>query len=130
MTDIRRELRGPVLALVLLALFARLLAPFAATAATERAAFDAGLRASLCLPSGLPAPDAPDAPAAEPPGHCPLCRLPDADPVAAPSAAPALAAPAWWPLAAAPPSSATEAHLPPPRGPPPARAPPSSLTIG
>ena len=40
------------LALVLLGLFARLLAPFAATAATERAAFDAGLRASLCLPSG------------------------------------------------------------------------------
>jgi hypothetical protein len=129
MTDIRRELRGPVLALVLLGLFARLLAPFAATAATERAAFDAALRSSLCLPSGLPAPDAPNAPAAERPGHCPLCRLPDADPFAATAVA-VLAAPDPWPLAAPPVSGAAEALLPPPRGPPPARAPPPSPTIG
>ena len=129
MTVIGRELRGPVLALVLLGLFARLLAPFAATAATERVAFDDAVRASLCLPSGLPAPDAPEAPAAEPAGHCPLCRLPDADPFVAPAAT-ALVAPGWWPLAAPHVSSAAEAHLPPPRGPPPARAPPLSPTIG
>ena len=130
MTAIRQELRGPVLALVLLGLFALLLAPFAATAATERAAFDAAIRSSLCLNSGLPAPDAPDAPAVAPPGHCPLCRLPDADPFAAPAAAPALTTPAWWPSAALPTSGCTEARLPPPRGPPPARAPPPSPTIG
>jgi hypothetical protein len=134
MTAILRELRGPVLALVLLGLFTRLLAPLAATAATERAAFDATLRASLCLSSGLSSglssPDAPDTPAAEPAGHCPLCRLPDADPFAPPAAAPALAAPASWPLLAPPAAYLADASLPPPRGPPPARAPPLSPTIG
>ncbi|MBX9701459.1 MAG: hypothetical protein K2X74_18640, partial [Acetobacteraceae bacterium] len=73
------ELRVPISALVLLAMVARLLAPLPAFAAMDRAAFDAMLRASLCLPSGLPAPDAPEqAPDAEAASHCPLCRLPDA----------------------------------------------------
>ena len=54
------ELRTPVSVLVLLGLLARLLAPLPALAAVEGAAFDAALRASLCLPSGLPAPDAPN----------------------------------------------------------------------
>ncbi len=124
------ELRGPVAALLALAILARLVTPLAAMAAAERTAFDTTVRASLCLPSGLPAPDAPDAPAAEAAGHCPLCRLPDADPLATPAAAPALTAPAHWPLAAPPASHLADASLPPPRGPPPARAPPPSPTIG
>jgi hypothetical protein len=124
------ELRGPVAALLALAILARLVTPLAALAAAERTAFDATLRASLCLPSGLPSPDAPDTPAAEPAGHCPLCRLPDADPFAPPAAAPALAALAWGPLLAPPVAHLAGASLPPPRGPPPARAPPPSLTIG
>jgi hypothetical protein len=130
MNAIRRELRGPVLALVLLGLFARLLVPFAAAAATERAVLESGLRASLCLPSGLPAPEAPDAPAAKPAAHCPLCRLPDAEPLTAPAAMPVLAAPASWTLATPPARASAETRRPPPRGPPPARAPPLSPTIG
>jgi len=124
------ELRGPVAALLALAILARLVMSLAAMAATERAAFDAALRASLCLPSGLPAPDAPDAPAVEPFGHCPLCRLPDADSFVTPPLVLVLALPVWWAIPATTPASPAEAHRPPPRGPPPARAPPRSMTIG
>ena len=64
-------------------------------AADAGAAFDAMLRSSLCLPSGLPAPEMPgQAPDAEELTHCPLCRLSDA--ADAPPPAPVvLATPAW-----------------------------------
>ena len=130
MRDIWRALRGPVSALVLLGMVARLLAPLPVFAAMDRAAFDAMLRATLCLPSGLAAPDAPDqAPDAAEVTHCPLCRLPDA--VDAPPATPVvLPMPAWAPLAAPRAALAGASPLPPARAPPPARPPPAAPTLG
>lgn len=130
MRDIWRALRGPISALVLLGMLARLLAPLPAFAAMDRAAFDAMLRATLCLPSGLPAPEAPEqAPDATAVPHCPLCRLPDA--ADAPPPAPlALPMPAWTMLAAPRAAVAGASPLPPARAQPPARAPPAAPTLG
>lgn len=119
-------LRGPLSALVLLGMFARLLLPLPALAGAGLAAFDTMARATLCLPSGKAVPDADGAPAAVAGGaHCPLCRLPDAD-LWHPTTHSLLPTPAW--AAHAVPVAAATAQLAPPlpRGPPPARAPPSS----
>lgn len=118
------ELRGPVAALLLLGILARLLLPLPALAGAGLGAIEAAARATLCLPSGEAAPGPDDTPAAVPDGaHCPLCRLPDADPWA-PSALPALPSPAW--NLRPPPIVVPTTRLTPaaPRGPPPARAPP------
>jgi hypothetical protein len=123
------ELRAPVSVLVLLGLLARLLAPLPALAATDRATFDAALRASLCLPSGLPAPGAPDeAPQKTLGAHCPLCRLPEAADV---PPAPAPVPPAFaWTMMPAPHAATVDAARPvSPRTPPPARAPPDDPTL-
>ncbi|MBR0680134.1 hypothetical protein GXW74_06525 [Roseomonas eburnea] len=65
--------------LVLFGIIARLLLPLPALAAADRAAFDAALRATLCMPFGQPGPiDADGTQDAAPANHCPLCRLPDA----------------------------------------------------
>jgi hypothetical protein len=120
------ELRGPVSALVLLGILARLLLPLPALAGAGVVALEAAARATLCAPSGEAALDPDDAPAAVPGGaHCPLCRLPDADPWQ-PATPPALPSPAWDFRPA--PVAAPAASLTPgaPRGPPPARAPPRS----
>ncbi len=119
------ELRAPISVLVLLGLLARLLAPLPALAALDRAIFDATLRASLCLPSGLPAPAAPsEAPQKAVGAHCPLCRLPDAAD-APPAPAHILPAIAWTALPAL---RAAIADAAPPVSPrtPPARAPPGA----
>ncbi len=123
------ELRTPVSVLVLLGLLARLLAPLPALAALEGAAFDAALRASLCLPSGLPAPDAPnEAPQTAAGAHCPLCRLPDAAD-APPAHAHVLPAIAWTALPALRVVIADAAPPLSPRTPPPARAPPAAPNL-
>lgn len=124
------ELRGPISALVLLGIVARLLLPLPAFAAVEREAFNALLRSALCLPSGLPGPAEGDkAPEAAPAGHCPLCRLPDGAWAPPPQGAVANR-PVWGALEQARPLRAPSIVLPPSRGPPPARAPPGSPTIG
>lgn len=123
------ELRGPVSALVLLGIVARLLLPLPAFAAVERAAFDALLRSSLCLPSGQPGPSGHDtAPEAAPAGHCPLCRLPDGAWAPPPAAFVQQPVPAMLEQDAPPARQC--AVVPPSRGPPPARAPPMPPTIG
>lgn len=123
------DLRGPVSALVLLGIVARLLLPMPAFAAAERAAFDALLRSSMCLPSGQPGPSGDeDAPHAAPAAHCPLCRLPDGA-WAMPPDAVAIRPVAGW-LEQADPPGRPSVLVPPSRGPPPARAPPASPTIG
>lgn len=124
------ELRAPISALVLLAMVARLLAPLPASAAMDMAAFDAMLRASLCLLSGLPAPEAPEqAPDTADVTHCPLCRLPDAAD-APPAASPVLPMPGWTKAAAPRAAVVGLSPLPPARSPPPARAPPAAPTLG
>jgi hypothetical protein len=124
------ELRGPISALVLLGIVARLLLPLPAFAAVERAAFDTLLRSALCLPSGLPGPAEGDkAPEAAPAGHCPLCRLPDGAWVTPPQGVIAHR-PVWVALELAHPPREPSVVLPPSRGPPPARAPPTTPTIG
>jgi hypothetical protein len=124
------ELRAPISALVLLGLLLRVMAPMPLQAAAGQAAFDAMLRATLCLPSGLPAPDAPEqTPDAEAASHCPLCRLPDAAD-APPPAPPVLPMPAWTTTAAPRAAFAGASPLPPARASPPARAPPAAPTLG
>lgn len=123
------ELRAPISVLVLLGLFARLLAPLPALAALDRATFDAALRASLCLPSGLPGPEAPDeAPRKALGAHCPLCRLPEAADVP-PAPAPVPAAFAWTVMPAPHAATVDAARPVSPRTPPPARAPPDDPTL-
>lgn len=127
MNQVWAELRGAVAALVLLGLVARLLVPLAHAAGSERAAFDAMVQASLCLPSGLPPAAGDDGTRLSTGGHCPLCRLPDAldHPVAPPLALPGMS---WVAISIV---VATAALLrPSPRGPPPARAPPAFPTLG
>jgi hypothetical protein len=123
------ELRVPISVLVLLGLLARLLAPLPALAALDRATFDAALRASLCLPSGLPAPGAPDEAPRKPLGaHCPLCRLLEAaDVPPAPARVPA--AFAWTVMPAQHTATVDAARPVSPRTPPPARAPPGDPTL-
>lgn len=123
------ELRGPVSALVLFGIVARLLLPLPAFAAMERAAFDTLLRSSLCLPSGQPGPSGDEgAPHAAPATHCPLCRLPDGAWAPPPDAAPI--PPVLGRLEQARPPGRPPVPVPPSRGPPPARAPPVSPNIG
>ncbi len=123
------ELRGAVGALVLLGLIARLLMPLAAAAEIERVAFDAGLKAAMCLPSGLPASNDQDRTPSAKGGHCPLCRLPDAaEPP--PPAVLTLPAAAWALTSLAPSITERQPLRPPPLGPPPARAPPAFPNIG
>jgi hypothetical protein len=123
------ELRAPISVLVLLALVARLLAPLPALAALNGAIFDAAGRASLCLPSGLPAPDAPsETPLKAVGAHCPLCRLPDAAD-APPAPAHVLPTIAWTALPALRTAIADAAPPASPRTPPPARAPPAAPTL-
>jgi hypothetical protein len=129
MTRAWAELRAPISVLVLLGLLARLLAPLPALAAMDRAIFDAALRASLCLPSGLPAPEAPDeAPRKTIGPHCPLCRLPEAADV--PPAPARVTAAFAWTVMPAPHAATVDAAQPvSPRTPPPARAPPDDPTL-
>jgi hypothetical protein len=119
------ELRGPVSALVLLAILARLLLPLPALAAVQLAHLDTIVRTTLCLPSSEAAPsDEEDSPTFAAGGaHCPLCRLPDADPILPPDL-PIVSVPTWAVTVRHDPVSEPPAARPFPRGPPPARAPP------
>lgn len=124
------ELRGPVSALVLLGIVARLLLPLPALAAVERAGFEAMLRAALCQPSGLPAPGEDEGErGSAPDGHCALCRLPDAAGGPPPTGA-AFAAPGWTRIERCLPGARLPVAAPSARGPPPARAPPAAPPIG
>jgi hypothetical protein len=130
MRRVRAELRGPISALVLLGIIARLLLPLPAFAAAERAAFDSLLRSALCLPSGQSGPvEDEQSPHAAPAGHCPLCRLPEGA-WSTPPADVVLNEHAWLALEQARPPVGQRRLVPPFRGPPPARAPPTPPTIG
>lgn len=122
-------LRGAVSALVLLGFVARLVLPFGANAAIERAAFETLLAGAVCSASGQPAPDEQGEPSLADAGHCPLCRLPEADDHPGPAPR-AIGAPRWItaPMVAA--TADPTPRRPPPRGQPPARAPPAFPTLG
>jgi hypothetical protein len=125
-----KELRGPVSALVLMTMLARLLLPLPALAATQVSFIDTLVRATLCLPSGEAPPTGETSPAFASGGaHCPLCRLPEADPVLPPDL-PVLPVSAWTEAVRHDPVRKPPSARPFPRGPPPARAPPLSAVPG
>lgn len=115
-----RELRGPVSALVLLGLLARLLLAMPALAMS---AAGGQVASPLCLSFAELRPK--EAPAATPAeDYCALCRLPEATGIPPPVPL-ALAWQGWTRLSE---PSILPAHLEAPwrvRGPPPARAPPA-----
>lgn len=121
--------RGPVSAMLVIAILARLLLPLPALAKNEAAVFDAARRITLCLPSGKPVPgDGEEIPEVMEGVHCLLCRLPDAD-LGAPPDLRMLPEPAWTVTVPMVPDRQSPSAKPLPRGPPPARAPPVLLIL-